>query len=243
MKFAANSRLASAILASSILLVSAHGIWQTAAKPSGLDYIDQDYNSKSWRSLIAANMVPYHKLTEADFAVNDSVESSSMVMTISFITYEYQYRVVENGRNSMKAQVTSFKVRSGLNRNQSWRRSSFKDANVYLEHEQGHADINEIEARAFATKVAETKPEGPGTTRDQALKALDEKFTALYNEMAAENRRLQIAYDNATNTGLNAKSQAKETVALTVKLKESGIADTWTGRTIHSNATRGEVIF
>lgn len=189
--------------------------------------METNYESKSWKSLINRGYIPYHRLTESDFTVNDHVESPSIVYTKGFIKYECDGKYEYINRDSVRAVLTYYKVYSGLDRSQSWRRSSMTEPSAYLEHEQGHLDIGEISARTLAAEIAQSKPEGLGHTKEEAKQALETKLATIFKQVMAQGDLAQDNYDRVTRAGMDPTSQATATKSIQERLARVEARATW----------------
>lgn len=194
---------------------------------AGKQYVDIAHSGPSWKSLIAEGKVPYHRMTASDFKVDDEIKSENAVYTMGFIKFEYRTTAFPIGRQGWRAVIEKMKVASGLDRAKTWRRSTFNDPSVYLSHEQGHLDINELAARTFAGLIAKEKPIGTGSTEMEARASLQAKIAALFKEVESQNSREQVAYDNRTSRGWNQGEQVKVTSELSEKTCHAGIVVIW----------------
>src|SRR6185436_2181711 len=83
----------------------------------------QNVNSPEWKEELARGFSPYRKLMMEDFPIDDSVTSPYRMVTRSFMHYSYRSHW-ETSNGFARADVTAFNVRSGFDRNKSWRRST-----------------------------------------------------------------------------------------------------------------------
>ncbi|MBI1332344.1 MAG: DUF922 domain-containing protein [Armatimonadetes bacterium] len=242
MRFPATFRYATATLLTAALLVTVYGAGlrlhrfdtQKALGTQSADfyrqgrkYVADNYDSPAWKARMVFGKLPYHRLTGNDFRVDDQVASNDGVFTDGFINLDYRCRFVTIDRNHTTAILTEAHVASGFDTKTSWRRSGFTNPSVYLQHEQGHQDINELAARTLAGLIAQNKPEGAGVTKDDALRDLESKLRELYRQVSDQDHREQAEYDSQTNSGKDTKAQAVVTADMAKKLANAGIAATW----------------
>src|SRR5437764_7635477 len=108
-----------------------------------------DYETPEWRKEIAHGFLPYHKLSRADFPIDDKAHPKYAMYTYGFYHYNYEWRCSKEG-DHFTARVTEWRVRSGFNRNKSSRKSWFKDVERLVTHDQAHHDINELHSNLLA---------------------------------------------------------------------------------------------
>ena len=181
-----------------------------------------DYNTPEWRKEIAHGFFPFHKLTRADFPIDDKAHPKYAMYTFGFYHYNYEPKCTrEDGR--FIARITEWRVRSGFNRNKSSRKSWFKDVERLVIHEQGHLDINELHSRRLAHLTLEQLPVGEGETSNEALEDLRRKVNELSDKTSKEDQTEQDAYDAETSHGTNGSKQVAATAAIQKRLKAAGI--------------------
>jgi hypothetical protein len=179
------------------------------------------YDTPEWRKEIAQGYFPYHRLARADFPVVKQTNSKWAMYTAGFLHYNYRNKC--HGEHPVVARVTEWKVRSGFNRNRSWRNSWFKDAERLLPHEQGHLDINELHSRRLARIDLDELPTGKGETSEEAVDDLNSKLKAFSTQAAKDNQAEQESYDAKTSHGKNDSRQKEATAALQERLRQAGI--------------------
>jgi predicted secreted Zn-dependent protease len=101
-------------------------------------------------------------------------------------------------------------VFSSLDRKRSWNSQSASPR--ILDHEQGHFDIAEIQARKFQAKmdqaIAARKYLGKGKTEADAVAQLEQQFKKDFDQAIDELTRAQRNYDLVTRHGLDSAAQA-----------------------------------
>jgi Bacterial protein of unknown function (DUF922) len=174
--------------------------------------------------------VPYHRLTRADFKINNKAfpkvdkahPSESAMITSCFTEGGYKYDCTQKDDHFV-ARITAWRVRSGFDRNRSARKSWFKFVEMLLTHEQGHLDINELHSKRLANMSLDKLPIGEGANADEAIKDLEIKVDALMDKVTKDIDTEQKAYDAKTVNGTNEPEQSKATAAIQVRLKLAGI--------------------
>jgi len=181
------------------------------------------YESADWKADIAAGRVPYRRVTLDDYPIRDADHPDTGMYTEGFVAVTYKAAWDEH-RIPAQAWVTSWTVRSGLNKNRTSRRSWFTDMDKMLPHEQGHLDINEIYARALAKRGLADLPEGQGRTGPDAMKDLDRKLGQMVDTILAGNRAEQLRYDKETVSGTDPDKQAQWSRSIQDRLTKAGIS-------------------
>lgn len=180
------------------------------------------YDTPEWRKEISHGYLPYHRLARTDFPINDQTNSRYAMYTAGFFHYNYRYQCHGEGRSV--ARITEWRVRSGFNRNKSWRKSWFKDVERLLAHEQGHLDINELHSRRLARMNLDDLPIGKGETSEKAIDDLKSKLKAFAAKVSKDDQAEQDSYDAETSHGTNKSRQLAATAAIQRRLKEAGIS-------------------
>jgi inactivated superfamily I helicase len=100
--------------------------------------------------------------------------------------------------------VDQWIVFSGFDKNESSRKSKFREMKRALPHAQAYLDLNEIHARQLAALKQGELPSGRGATPEKAAAALHENLGAFLNEkykpLEAEAQEFQKATNHGTNT-------------------------------------------
>lgn len=203
------------------------GVAQGVPAPGSQDVYDTNYDSPTWRNSIAAGYTPYHRLTAADFRVDDGATSESAIYTTGFIHYKYEGTCMPARGHRVRAVAVCAEVLAGFDSSKSWRRQAASSLD-YLSHEQGHLDINELAAIDFAKDIVRDPPAAEGGSPPEALASLGREFDRRYRSMGDQNTRDQAAYDSATDSGVNVQAQAKWAAAMAARLAKAHVAPTWT---------------
>ena len=184
--------------------------------------IDALGNPPSWAEENAKGHFPYHRLTGADFPINDSAYPGFGMHTHGFFHYHYHDRgTMQNGRAT--ARITDWNVWSGFDRTKSSRKSWYKKIEETLPHEQGHLDISELYAKRLADMSLDKLPVGEGASVKEAEADLAQKMKAFAANFAAEAQSEQDRYDTETNHGKNAAKQQEWSAAIHARLQRAGI--------------------
>jgi hypothetical protein len=181
------------------------------------------YDTPAWRKEIANGYLPYHRLVRADFRIDDRAQPKYAMYTFAFFHFNYQY-VFSDQNGQVVARVTEWRVRSGFDRNRSWRKSWYKTVEKLLPHEQGHLDINELHSRRLAHMDLDNLPMGNGRDGGEAADDLKVKLKTLSTKVSKEDQAEQDAYDARTAHGTNQVRQVAATAELQRRLKEAGIS-------------------
>lgn len=172
--------------------------------------------------LESRGLVPYHRLTLADFAINDKFKPRWMMVSVEFCLPQYGH-VVENRDGCVVARVSEWAILSGLDRPNSSRKSWFTDFKNGLIHEQGHHDINELHARELAAVSIDTLPVGEGYTPTEAIHNLDDAIETFVSQFMSKSNLEQMIYDRETSHESNGTLQKKWTAKLNKRLRLAGI--------------------
>ena len=174
----------------------------------------QDSDSKSRR-------YEQGPLVKKDYqgAAPDSIKKFAASTEIE-VRYEYRYQLHQKNQR-FQIYVSDLDVYSIMLPKKSWNRQLY---NVrLLDHEQGHFDIGEIFALKAEIEIArkmKDKRRFLSTGKSKAIVAkLEETLSQEFSHIVAEMKEEQIAYDNATNHGLDWKAQKLARDSHSEKLK------------------------
>lgn len=160
----------------------------------------------------------------------------SVGTTISSVSYTGK---TENGKVVLTA--TAVTIESGIDPNQSWN-SDPDDPNL-MDHEQGHADEEEIAVRKAQAEIdkliKEGKLKGEGETEEEAKKDLEDKIQKIIDK---HKDKKQEKYDEKTGHGTKDKEQKEERERQKKELKDANVssdhqlgpnAKSWTSAVIY----------
>jgi Bacterial protein of unknown function (DUF922) len=168
-------------------------------------------------------------LSPADFraavpepqTVKDGVKLRAMTETE--IRYTTRYRWDEPTPGKVSARLTRFDCFAQLLPDKCWIKEP--DDLRLLDHEQGHFDITEINARpaqkSFDKLIADQGLVGYGSDERSAVADLDKKVHDEMQKVFDREREEQIKYDRVTDHGRSFVAQAKQRAAIDKLLKES----------------------
>ena len=158
----------------------------------------------TWQDEIAKGFVPYHQLTVEDFRVDDKTNPESGYSIKPFIDPRYHYLLMRNA-GWYYAYLEKWVIFSGLDKNQSWRKSKFREMQSALPHVQAYLDLNEIGARQLAALKPGELPSGRGATPPEAAAALHQNLDAFLKEKYKALQGEADEFQKATNRGANTK--------------------------------------
>lgn len=184
---------------------------------------DANFDSPDWRVKMAAGYLPYHRVLVEDFKVVDQAPTEDDIYTTGFVEFVYDTVVVS--RRPYVVGISRTRVWSGLDKNRSWRRTTLANPAKFLDHEQGHLDINELHAYRLA-KVTQF-PKGSGADYRSAHADLVGKMNRFFREYDSLNQQEQDLYDRETRSGLDPVKQQAWRAALDVRLKAAGLTALW----------------
>ena len=175
----------------------------------------QDSDSKSRR-------YEQGPLVKKDYqgAAPDSIKKFAASTEIE-VRYEYRYQLHQKNQR-FQIYVSDLDVYSIMLPKKSWNRQLY---NVrLLDHEQGHFDIGEIFALKAEIEIARKMKDkrrflSTGKSKASVLAKLEETLSQEFSHVVAEMKEEQIAYDNATNHGLDRKAQKLARDSHSEKLK------------------------
>ena len=159
---------------------------------------------------IAQGLNAYRKLNWNDFQIRSSASGERKAYTGAYIQYSYNNNYGSTN-GSYWSKVTSVTVRSGIDLNRTWRWSGLTAADMakLLPHEQGHLDINEIEARRLRAIPLSGWPAGTGTTRSAAEADLRRKLQAIFDQAIQRVQSRNRQYDQETRHGIVQEEQER----------------------------------
>jgi hypothetical protein len=166
----------------------------------------------TWQDEIAKNFLPYHQLTTADFPINDKVHPDTSFWLNTFLHYYYHSLAKSTRGGVIYAYVTDWTIFSGLDKNETSRRSRARNLKDDLPYAQALLDLNEICARQMATLAPGELPAGRGDNIAAARTDLDAKVKALCRERYKPFEIERDAFVKETKRGEN-KEKVREPAA------------------------------
>lgn len=190
-------------------------------------------DTPEWKEEISRGFFPYHHLAADDFPVDDAVVSPSEMNTRGFFHYTYHARWTNEPSGGAVARVTDLTVRSGFDRNKSWKRSHARVTPLLLEHEQGHLDLNELHTTMHLRVTLQELPVGRGANGDAAMADLATKLQSLADDVTRVAQIEQDRYDAETDHGRKPAIQHQWTSGIASRLASLHITTTEDARTAH----------
>ena len=158
----------------------------------------------TWEEKIAKGFVPYRQLTVEDFRIDDQAHLESSFWVTPFMHPHWKYILRKNG-DWWYAYVDPWIVFSGFDKNESSRKSKFREMKRSLPYAQACLDLHEIHARQLAALKPGELPSGRGATPQDAGAALHQNLKAFLTEKYQSLRTETEAFVKATNRGANQK--------------------------------------
>ena len=184
-----------------------------------------EFASPEWKDFISKGQMPYHKVTLSDFKTISDPNAKFISYTHTFTFFSYHFKIQRG--DFVFARVDSSYVKSGIDRQNSWKTGSFGTFPQMLQHEQGHLDINELYARKLALRLSQMSYVGEGKTDAEAIENLKLQMEALYKKCAEERDSADLQYDQETEHGTNMTKQNTWSRYLSAQLKVAGIVAIW----------------
>ncbi len=164
---------------------------------------DDSHPRLTWQDAMAKGIVPYHQLTLDDFPINDKAHPEYGFYIRPAILPQYHF-IIKPHHGFAYAAVNEWMVFSGLDKNETSRKSRFKTMKAALSYAQAILDLNEIHARQIAALKPGELPEVRGNSYEQARTQmtvrLKEFLAAKYKECEAEMEAFMKATDHSANT-------------------------------------------
>lgn len=167
---------------------------------------------------MAKGFAPYHQLTIEDFPIKDKAHPESTFWIKPFITPRY-YFYLKPGVGMVYAYVAEWVVFSGLDKNESSRKSRFHDMKNQLPFAQALLDINEVCARQLAALKSGELPRGSGPSFEAAKRDLEGQMNVFLNQKYEKMNAEREAFLQATDHGQNKKKVQELGAGLTKRLE------------------------
>lgn len=158
----------------------------------------------TWEDKIAKGFVPHHQLAVEDFRIDDQAHPESSFWVRPFMHPHWKYIFRRNG-DWWYAYVDPWIVFSGFDKNESSRKSKFKEMKRSLPFAQAYLDLYEIHARQLAALKPGELPSGRGATPQDAGAVLHKNLDAFLKEKYQPLLAETEAFLKATNRGANEK--------------------------------------
>jgi hypothetical protein len=158
----------------------------------------------TWQDKIAKGFVPYHQLTVEDFRIDDQAHPESGFWVRPFMHPHWKYILKRNG-DWWYAYVDPWIIFSGFDKNESTRKSKFREMKRSLPYAQAYLDLHEIHARQLAALKPGELPSGRGATQQEAGAALHQSLEAFLKEKYQPLQSETEVFVKATKYGANEK--------------------------------------
>jgi len=172
----------------------------------------------TWHDEIAKNFVPYHQLTTADFPINDNVHPDTSFWVSPFLHYYYHVLEKSTRGGVVYAYVTQWTIFSGLDKNETSRRSGTRNLKEDLLYTQALLDLNEIWARQMAALAPGEFPGGRGDNFAVARDDLDARVKAFCRERYKPFDVEREAFVKVTKRGENKEKVRELSAAIRKRL-------------------------
>ncbi len=143
-------------------------------------------------------------------------------MTFTSLHYNTRYRWREVQPEKFEARLTSFDIVAEVDRRQSWTTRPTDER--LLDHEQGHFDVSELNARRIQKKfnelIASSAVIGHGSDETNAIADMNQQVETRVHDYLEQERKQQDQYDITTHHGTYHKSQAEERQKQLAALKD-----------------------
>lgn len=156
----------------------------------------------TWEEKIAKGLVPHHQLTVEDFKIDDQAHLEGSYWVQPFVHPHWQFLLKwKDGWHY--AYIVDWRVFSGFDKNESSRKSKFKEMKRSLPFAQAYLDIFEIHARQLAALKPGEFPSARAATPQEARTALQQNMDAFlkekYKPMLADVEEFVKATDRGRN--------------------------------------------
>lgn len=156
----------------------------------------------TWEEKMAKGLVPHHQLTAEDFKIDDQAHPEGGYWIQPFLHPHWQYLLKwKDGWHY--AYIVDWLVFSGFDKNESSRKSKFREMKRSLPFAQAYLDIFEIHARQLAALKPGEFPSARAATPQEARTALQQNMDAFlkekYKPMLAEIEEFVKATDRGRN--------------------------------------------
>lgn len=175
----------------------------------------------TWDLLISKNFLPYHQLKADDIPIDDHNFPKYGLFVKCFVQPSYRYIASRSPGGYFYVHITDWTIYSGLNKNETSRKSNARDMKAVLTTAQLMLDLHEIYARQLAAIAPGELPSGEGPTFQQAEAQLVGRVTALVQTTLASAQKESEQMFDATNGGRDQKKVRE--FAATIKKRLASI--------------------
>lgn len=158
----------------------------------------------TWQEEIAKGFVPYHQVMVDDFAVNDHAPAEGAFRIKTFI-HPYFHFLLKPYNGFVHGYIIKWVVFSGLDKNESSRKSSFREMKDELPYAQVFLDLSELHARKLAAYKTGELPQSHSGSFEEAQSELERKMKEFCQKEYSQVEAEMAAFEKATNNGQNKK--------------------------------------
>jgi hypothetical protein len=158
----------------------------------------------TWQDEMAKGIVPYRQLTVDDFQINDGASSKYAFYIRGAIEPQYHF-IVKPANGFLYGYVVQWMVFSGLDKQKTYRKSSYKEMKASLPYAQAILDLNEISARRLAALTPGELPSVRGNNSEEVRAELNQKVKEFVNAKYKEADAEIEAFVKATANGAKEK--------------------------------------
>ena len=179
----------------------------------------------TWQEEVLKGFVPYHQLTVDDFPINDRAHPDNVFWVKGFADPHYIFHVKPGRGGFVYAYIGEWVVFSGVDKNESSRKDSFRDMKAELPYAQALIDINELHARELARIKTGDLPSGRGASAEAAKADLKNKIRAFCNAKYGEIQTECEAFAKATDNGRNKKKVRELSAEIRKRLEATPVVN------------------
>jgi hypothetical protein len=166
---------------------------------------DESRPATTWQDEMAKGIVPYRQLTVDDFQISDDASSKYAFSIRGAIDPQYHFIVKRAANGFFYANIDHWTVFSGLDKQKSYRKSSYKEMKASLQYAQAILDLNEISARRIAALKPGELPSVRGNNFEEVRAELNQKVQEFVNAKYKEAGAEIEAFVKATANGAKEK--------------------------------------
>jgi len=166
---------------------------------------DDSRPATTWQDEMAKGIVPYHQLTVDDFQIKDDAPPKYGFYIRGAIDSQYHFIVKPAANGFFYANIDQWIVFSGLDKQKTYRKSSFKQMKASLPYAQAILNLNEISARRLAALKPGELPSVRGTNFEEVRARLNQKVNEFLNAKYKEGDAEVAAFVKATENGAKEK--------------------------------------
>lgn len=156
------------------------------------------YPRPTWQDMLAKGIVPYRQLRVDDFRIDDKAHPKNNFYIRTVVSPQFRHFVKAHG-SFYYATIDDLVIFSGFMKQETTRKSSFKEMKGSLPYAQALLDLNEIHARRLAALKTGELPEARGNTIEDAQANLRAKVNEFLDAKDKELKTEMEAFMKATD--------------------------------------------